>query len=1570
MSQPTPPNPPSVAPETRPEVPAPVVTRKVATIVFADIVGFAALAEKSGIEPALAAVKGCMQILDRVARRHGGAIDKYLGDSLLILFGGRDTRKDAERHALLAAVEMRDEASHFLNSVPGGSDLDLCMGINTGFVTVGDVGDSLMREFAVMGDAVNVAARFKSKAGAGRTFIGESTRDAAGSGFVLEELKPLTLKGKSAPVPAFSLLGLAATAERALRIPAELCGRVVGRERELDRLTDRLVSLERGRGGAIWIGGPPGIGKTALVGAVDGGSGRIVHAVPVPEAESATLRSFTRLARFGLGGALDDRRELDVSRAVEATVAAARSAPLAIAFDDLHWTDSASLAAFSQLVARIEAEPDLPLLVVGLSTEGPPPGIEIECLELGALDDSASADLLDSLPEAAELDAEVRHLVLERAAGSPATVLLGPFLADALSADAQRRSQTSNRSSESERRRATVLFADLSGFTAMSERLEPAVAYDIFNDCLGRLDAVARRHGGTVEKRLGDCVLALFGVPQAIEDAPRAAINAAIEMRQVVRRFNEDRGIDPPLSIHTGIETGAGVTADISGPLIREFALMGDSIAAASDLTDEAGSWEIYVGEGTHDATRNVFDFEKRWDAVRIGRDMVHPYELKSTEVQLHRASPGGSGVASALVGRDREIATCKGAVDAVVSGRGGILRICAEAGLGKTRLVEELKRGGTESILWLHARSLSSGQSLGYHPFSDLLLHWLGISPDQDDSVISRSLSRELEHLVGEDGADMAASFERVLGLSRDPSGGGEGMAQVLLNHFTRWLRALCEERPVVLVFEDLQWADQSSIELLEPLLRLAAEQPALFALLYRPDYPDTSGRIEGHVEDAGGAEPVMRLSPLDREQSREMIRNLFRGADVPHQIRRDLADRSAGNPFFLEEAIRSLLEQGALERVGDALVATERIGQAEIPGTIEEVIMARLDRLELRKREFLQVAAIMGTNFFLGVVDAVLGVEDSSELSEALLDAEFLMHADALPGLEFAFKHPLIQEVIYRSMLDERRKKLHASVARASEKQLEGVYAGYHAMLAYHYARGDAPQEAESHLFAAGEEAARSAASNEALQFFREASDLYRSLHHGGGEPEKIATLDANLAMALLNRGQLGESIEHFDRSLALQGASTPSSPLGMGWRLARDLPVVLWKLYSPLGGRRRGPATNEAQRRVFDLMFRRAIAQSTSDPNRFLVDSLTMLRRLGRFDPATVPDSAALYAGAVGIFSYGAGLFSVGGRLLERADDLADRGAVQDRELYYRLLRFLHYFWSGDWSEEHRIPEELVERGLAEGRLWEACTYLDIDTDRSIRRGQFERAHARLEKLTEVADLYQHDLAWSAVRALRTFLPVERRDLAAAARAVENYYEEHGDIPLNLQALGERAKIEILQGRIDDAERSLERCRKLRKRAGRVSAMHGIPSARSELLLGVTRLEAALEAGDGSVRRLGRAARRSARAALSTCNGIASRRTEVHRLVGRLEWLSGRRDRAATAWQRARGIAEEMGVAPEHARLLAEVGLRTGDGADPPRIFDDLDAAGCVAEAGRRFDALGLEADRAELDAGRIP
>jgi tetratricopeptide (TPR) repeat protein len=702
--------------------------------------------------------------------------------------------------------------------------------------------------------------------------------------------------------------------------------------------------------------------------------------------------------------------------------------------------------------------------------------------------------------------------------------------------------------------------------------------------------------------------------------------------------------------------------------------------------------------------------------------------------------------------------------------------------------------------------------------------------------------------------------------------------------------------------------------------------------------------------------------LEPLGAAAARAIVKNLFRGGDVPQKTRAAIEDRARGNPFYIEEVVRSLIDAGALVFREGGFHATEVLESVTIPHSVQEAVLARVDRLDLRSRSILQAASVIGQVFHREVLASMLeDREGLDRLFAALEESEFIVPADRSAGVEYAFKHPLIQEVTYDSMLEARRRGLHLDVARAARQRLSDAVPGYCAMLAYHYTKGGDAENADEYLFRAGDEAARAAASNEALHFFQEASALYAGLHGKRGDPARRALLEKNLAIALLNRGRLIEAVDHFDASTHLLGAPAPRGALAMGAGFAANLARVMGRLYlrrRPWGRR----AATARERELVDVMFRRAMAQSTSAPTRFLVDSVALLRRVSAVDPHTIPEAAAMYAGVVAIFSYGGLSFGLGRRFLDLASELAEGGAVEERVLYFQTLRFLHHLLAGDWSDAHAIPSEAVDRGLREGRFWEASTYTNLNGVKQVYQGNFDEARRCIAKLAEIADLYQHDLAASAQHAVTAYLHVERREFAPALATLERYYDEHAEATFNLLALGTRAKVGALMGDADAAEANLRRAEAVLAQTGRVAPYHqsGVRSAR--YLADLLALERALRSGEGSAGEARRRARKSRAAALSTAQRVAFRLPEALRLAGREAWLREQGAEALAWWQQAAACCQRLGARPELARTLAEAGAALAAGL--PGDLGGRDASACRSEAIRLFEALGLAFDRAQI------
>ncbi len=1559
-----------------------------ATVLFADLVGFTAFSEVVGPESAYLAVSGALQLLDGIARRHGGSVDKYLGDALMAVFGHPVPLAEPARAATRAALEMRDLLREYARDL--SAPLDLVVGINTGHVVAGDVRGLVIREFHVLGDAVNVAARLKSRAPLGAIYLGAETRREAGDDFEYRELGALKLKGKTEEVAIFELMqSLERRAGRGFAPQHVVASRFVGRQRELAALESQLEQLVAGRGGVLAVLGAEGIGKSRLlaeaaalpvasrVAAVHAFArhrGGMLLADLLEALETGEARSAARTLRSGVL-----RGAPAATLVIETLTAVAAAEPLVAVLEDLHLADPAALEQLPALIAEASRRGVLFVLTLRpggaddllrrLATE-----LAVEPLLLGPLSPEESRTLVSD--QAAEpLPADDAERLLARSAGNPARLLLGVFLAPALRAEHEHRQQD-ERAIDTERRRATILFADITGFTAMTERMGAERAYPIVVGCLQLLDEIARKHGGTVEKYLGDCVMALFGVPEAIEDAPRVAANAAIEMRRRVREYSERLGTEVQLDVHSGINTGLGIAGDISGPMLREFSVMGAPVSVADVLKDLAPAGRVYVGEEVERATREVFLYreiepQELEAAPQIGR----AFELLSQQERLHRARIGAERrLFSRLVGRERELEQLRDALARLRSGTGGIASVIAEAGLGKSRLLAELAASDEASALdWREGRSVSTGQHQSFHPIADLCRSWTSIGDEDDETSARAKLDAVIRRTLPDEANDVLPFIATLLGLPLDEDGqrqlaGIEGAAleKLMLRSMAQLLRASSRLRPVVVVMDDLHWADLSSLELLRALLPLCEDHAILFVHLFRPGFEKTSERVRAHAwEEHASRHLEIELRPLDAEAARSLLNNLFRQGDIPYATRQTIEEKAQGNPFYIEEVVRSLVDAGAVEALEGRFRATEKIHDVVIPGTIQEVVMARVDGQPLRKRQILQTACVIGGTFHRDVLADVMGNNErlAAELDE-LQDAEFLVPSDRLPGEEYAFKHPLIQEVAYEGLLLARREELHLKVGAAIERALPRDLPGYTAMLAYHYGKGGDLERAEEFLFRAGDEAARAAAPSEALHFFEEASKLYLELHRDGGDPAKRAVLESNVARALYFRGRFVDAIEHFDQALVFLGDRVVQGRVRSGLRFATNLATVLARLYRPRWRPRR--AATEREREIFALRYARAEATATALPTRHLFDSMDGLSWLQRIDPASVPRSAMFYAGCAAVFAFGGISFDVSRRLGARAQALVS-GTDPDERLYEQSMRFLARVLEGDWADEHEIEPQRIEESLRRGQLWGPTTYLGFFGEKRIHRGDFDDARRCINQIDEIRDLFRFDLAKSNYYYLSTLLPLEQGDLPRAIEAADAYYDHNPEDLLHILALSAKAKAQTLRGDLEAAEQTLGHAAELMTSSAPVPPFHASAYHRSRLLLDVSGLERAQTLEPGQRRRWHARARGSARAALRSAGRVAWRRTEVLRLVGRYRWLTGDRRAAMRLFLRSLEAGQRLGARPEIARTYEELGRRLLERSDAPNALPaGLDAGRCFERARETYQALGLAGDLARLDA----
>ncbi len=1549
--------------------------RRRATVMFVDILGAATLTAEAGIERAYAIVTGCLRVLEDIARRHNGMVDKYLSDCLMAVFGFPIAADDAPAAAVIAALEMLEAGARYGTEVASPVPLTFRIGINTGLMIAGDLRGPVVREFAVMGDAVNVAARLKDVGAPGEIHVGPETYEGARAHAGFAPLEPLALRGKEHRVPAYRVVGRLATGEAAGPPAVLIETAFVDREAERELLRDEAATSAReGRQRTVLLIGDEGIGKTRLVAEL-----RSDVAAHGPRVLAAAARASGAAVPWSLLGALlADVGGLasppEASRVADVLDGLAAERGLVIALEDLQWADAASLDLVTALARRAAAVPILWLLTTrpaGDRTETLVAALGPEALlrTIGPLAPAAAAALVDAVTGGRALSEEARARIEARAAGNPERLILAALLAGAVETEVEQEAATVERGSEAERRRVTVLFADITGFTRMSEQLPPSEAYRAVSGCLRLLHEVATKHGGSVDKYLGDCIMATFGVPIALEDAPRAAVNAAIEMRRRVREYNATAALPSPLDIHVGINTGLGVAGDVSGALLREFTLMGEAVSQASKLKDVAPAGEIWVGAETYHVTAGTFAYEAVPRAADAPSALTEAWALRSEREQVYRPRVGrGATIFTELVGRDGELALLRARLAELAAGRGSVVSVVGEPGLGKSRLLAELAASPEASaVRWIEGRSVAMGRTLRFHPFVDLLRSLLGL-PEETTGEAFERLDAALAPLLGARREELAPYLAMLVGIELPPAAAArvatvraDLIDRLQLGAVRALFQAVAAERPLVLFFEDVYWADRSSVELLANVIRLASEAPVLFLFAARPGFPETSGHL---VEVARTAVPAralveMTLRPLDAAGTTRLLATLFPHGALPRASRDRMAERAAGNPLFLEELLRALIAQGAIEVTAAGLRATAAIESTVVPATVQEVILTRVDLLRPQPKLTLQLAAVVGQRVAEPVLAALVSEPETLPATLAeLTDSQMLVQDQRGDVPSYAFKHRLIQDVTYESILETRRAELHRSVGRVIEERLVGA-PGYHGMLAYHYSMGGDLERAEEQLFLAGDDAARAGAPTEALELLQESSRLYLARFPAGGDPAKRVALHKRLAGAYFHRGQLEEASRNYDQALAFMGAAPPASRLGVALRLAGTLGLVVSDVYLRGGGRSGRPTATARDLEMIDLMFSRARTQTIAVPARFLLDTFETLRKLRRVDPDSVQNAGGMYASVIGIFSYSGISFDIGRRFLALAERHTDPESVPETFLC-RMMAFVHHWCAGEWDAGYEIPEPVVDAALGAGQLWEVVTHLGLESFRHLAQGRFADCTHHIDRLDAIAETYAYDLAHSFRRAGTAFLQTERRQLAAAALAADVYLAEHDEVLLNLLGFATRAKVLVLQGDLAGAGTALAAADALLAK-GQVPPWHYGFVMRSHLLREVAECE------HGPPRR-GRwltSGRRLAKKARWAADRFAWLQPEVYRLIGELRWAVGHR-RAALHWfGRGLDVAERLAARPEAARTRLELARRLLDAGGSAALFRGRDARTWLREARETFDDLRLDWDLARLE-----
>jgi class 3 adenylate cyclase/tetratricopeptide (TPR) repeat protein len=1112
---------------------------------------------------------------------------------------------------------------------------------------------------------------------------------------------------------------------------------------------------------------------------------------------------------------------------------------------------------------------------------------------------------------------------------------------------------TSRFALEGERKLVTVMFCDIANSTPLAARLGAEAMHGMLNRFFELALSEVHRYEGTINQFLGDGFMALFGAPIAHEDHSRRALLAATAIRRGMLATNGEGRVLREVRLRIGLNTGTVVVGKIGDNLRMDYTAIGDTTNLAARLQGFAEPDTIRASETTKRSAHQHFTFKD------LGR---HPLKGIAEPVPIFEpigersateaaAEPRRGGIGSPLVGRVEQLSGLKRAIAALAGGRGGVVIIEGEPGVGKSRLLAEAKNSEpAQGVAWFEGRAVSFGRGLSYLPFIEIMKSAFAINESDSESAALAKLEAGVVPLFEARATEIVPYLATVMALEltgelkqRVDFLDAQAIKRQVFLSTRQLLERVAQTQPVLVVLEDWHWVDQSSIALLEHLLSLAQTHAIGFWLTTRAEPPGPITRVRA----AATALPALRreeiwLAPLAPEDSRSLLDNLIGAGALPEVVRAQIERRTEGNPFFIEEVVRALIAEGTLmrnERDGSFRLL-KPITDLAIPDTVQGVIVARIDRLAESVKNVLKLASVIGRSFFLRILKEITEATDDVEAGIGRLEAtELVQLRRQLPELEYVFKHALVQEAAYGSILTERRRTIHRSVGRAIESLFSERVEEFASLLAHHYALAEDWESAQSWLFRAGDHAGRMAADAEALDHYRQAEAAVVKVAGRELAPLQRATLERKLGQAYFGLGNYEQCVTLCVRALGHLGVRYPKTRWGVRRKSVQLLASHF--LHRKIADSR--SLELDVAQEISAICHSLAWLDFFVDEERFMLDSLIDLQAAQR--------SGNMVGRVRGLGTLGVALtlfraHKLAWRHVDEAGALARQSGDPTSLADAALARGWLQFGTGPLPEAGRTcaHSAAIFQSIGDIRRWAGPTvYLywiqfwcaDFDA-----MGKTVRELVKIGE--DTSDPHVQCWGHNGLGLLKgTTGPLDE-----AADSLSRTLE----LSIKITSLrfqtgsgGLFGRCRLRQGREREAEALLLASLKLVK----AKNLRGMWS--SDIYIGLTELWLnRAEREKGTPRRQSlKQARKFARLAYGCTRDAVGWLPATQRLQGRLAWLSGDVKLARRLWEASLITAQSAGNTLERPRTLLEMGIRLEDTA---LIYE---AAHVFEEAGARVD-----------------
>jgi len=715
-----------------------------------------------------------------------------------------------------------------------------------------------------------------------------------------------------------------------------------------------------------------------------------------------------------------------------------------------------------------------------------------------------------------------------------------------------------------ERRVITMLFCDVKGSTAAAEKVDPEIWTDIMNGVFEHMIRPIYKYEGLVPRLMGDAILAFFGAPITHEDDPQRAVLAGLEIQKGITSYAEEirrkHGLE--FGLRVGINTGLVVVGEIGSDLRMEYTAIGDAVNLAARMEQTASVGTIQISEETYKLVAPFFEVEPLGKVEVKGKSAP----IKTYRVLGVKSTPGHlrglEGLSSPLIGRDAQLALLHRRLRRLEKGAGSFVAVIGEAGLGKSTLIAELKKSyEAPRYQWLRGDALSYTRSISYFPWKQIIRQSIDVRETDSPADVREKLrykcdccavpGGDLPFLEAMLAVEDEESFQIVTGVQ------GDALIQKMVDATRGYLCGLAMESLPTIIFDDLHWADEASLNLLLSLSDLADTHPILFICMLRPDKTAPSWnsieKIQGKLQRRFD---TILLEPLQAEQTDVMVTNLLGVEDLPKSIRDLIVEKADGNPFFVEEIIRSLIETKQIVRETGHWIATGDSTKILLPNTLRGVLSARIDRLPEIAKHVLQNAAVIGRSFDLSVLKRLVGLNGTLDSPIRYLQEASLIEA---AHDEYAFRHVLIQEAAYESILIKRRAELHRQIGQVLEELHADRTEEFAPLLAHHFYAGQDERSLKYDLIAA-EKSARLYANAEAAAHFGRALQVAKQTEIG---PEQRVNLYIQYGSVLELSGRFEQALETYEE-LETFGRQSENPAIEMKALMAR---ATIYSIFSQL-------------------------------------------------------------------------------------------------------------------------------------------------------------------------------------------------------------------------------------------------------------------------------------------------------------------------------------------------------------------------------------------------------------------